>query len=162
MSLLAVGDKDRRGKQLRDKKMNTRQTLCILIATILAGCALSPPQEVARVEVDRPMLEVAQLVEEMAKKCWERSATVMKDGITIDARMSLYDSGLISAARWASDIGIQDDFIIIEVIKDSEETSTVVISEGDYGCSLDGSCSSLGLNADGLRWLEGDVTCASK
>lgn len=142
--------------------MNSRQALCLLIALFTTGCAISPPTEVARAGSGKPMLEVAQLIEEMAEKCWERSATMWKDGITIDARMSLYDSALISAARWASDIGIQDEFLIVEVVKEPEGTSTVIISEGDYACGLDGSCSGLGLNADVIRWLEGDLTCANQ
>ena len=136
-----------------------KRMMYLLFTFAVAGCAISPPTEVARVSVGEPMIDTARLIEEMANQCWERSATMWQDGITIDARMSLHDSALISAARSASDIGIQDEFLNVEVIREPDGTSTVIISEGDYACGLNGSCSSLGLNADVVRWLDGDLTC---
>ena len=139
--------------------MSTKALFLIALGIVLSGCALSPPTETARVAYDQTMKDVALLIEEQAKTCWERSATVWKDGITIDARMSLHDSALVSAARWSSDIGIQDEFLIIEVKEESDDTSIVVIKEGDYGCGLSGSCTGLNLSADVVRWLDGDLTC---
>jgi len=141
--------------------MSAKTPFLVVLGVIFAGCALSPPTETARVSSDKSMKEVAQLIEKQAKSCWERSATIWKDGIMIDARMSLYDSALISAARWSSDIGIQDEFLVIEVAGESDDTSTVIVKEGDYGCGMSGSCSSLGLGADVIRWLEGDLACGT-
>ena len=142
-------------------EMIPRRMLYLLSAFAVTGCAISPPTEVARVFYSKPMVETAQMIEEMAEKCWKRGETLMQDGIAIDARMSLYDSALISAARWASDIGVREDFLIVEVLSESEESSEIVIREGDFGCSLNGSCSSLGLHKDVVRWIEGDLTCGN-
>jgi len=142
-------------------QLKAKTIFLVVLGVVFAGCALSPPTETARVTSDKPMKEAAQLIEKQAKSCWERSATMWKDGVTIDARMSLHDSALISAARWSSDIGIQDKFLIIEVMGKPDDTSVVTINEGDYACGLSGSCTSLGLGADVIRWLDGDPACGN-
>ncbi len=133
-------------------------SLSFLVLTI-AGCVLSPPTEVATITAVTPMQETARFLEKQTKECWERSAGFWEDGITIDARMSLYDTALVSAARWASDIGIQDPFLVVEVMSEPDGSSRIVISEGDYACGLDGDCDSLELHKDVVRWLAGDTSC---
>lgn len=140
--------------------MSVKRLHLLIPLVLVAGCALAPPTEVARVQSDKGMREAAQLLERQAEQCWERSATILKDGITIDARMSIHDTAIVSAARWSADIGIQEPFLTLEVLGNEDGSSTVVISEGDYGCDLSGSCSSLELNADVQRWLQGDLTCS--
>ena len=139
--------------------MSMNRLIPLILLTLVAGCALAPPTEVARLESDKSMHETAQLLQQQAEQCWKRSAKIFQDGIKIDARMSIYDTAIVSAARWAADIGIQEPFLTLEVLGNEDDSSTVVISEGDYACDLSGSCSSLDLHADVVRWLRGDLSC---
>lgn len=126
------------------------------------GCALMPPTESARIKSDRNMKEVALMLETQANKCWEKGAGLLGDGIRIDSRMSLTNTALISASRWAHDIGEQDDFFVIEVIEDDNQSSTVLVKEGDFACHLTGSCYQLGFTNDVKRWVNGELSCKLK
>lgn len=139
-----------------------RYLALLFFVAFIGGCALMPPTQSARIQSDRNMKDVALILEAQANKCWKKDAGLLGDGIRIDSRMSLNNTALISAARWAHDIGEQDDFFMIEVIEDTSESSTILVKEGDFACHLTGSCFQLGFTNDVKRWMSGDLSCKSK
>jgi hypothetical protein len=122
------------------------------------GCAIQPMKETALISDTRSVLVVGQEIERLADDCWRRRATMFKDGIHIDARQGLDGSAIVSAARFAHDIGQQQPFFVATVFSDTTGTK-VKLMEGDYACEALGTCFTLGYTAQVERWLAGDRVC---
>lgn len=64
-------------------------------------------------------------------------------------------------ARFARDIGLREPFFVVEVSEDKNGATSVSTREGDYACSLLGSCYLLNYTGDVKRWLNGDSSCGN-
>ena len=83
----------------------------------------------------------------------------MQDGIQVRRRTVANDITAVTAARWAFDIGYQDEFFSAEVAAVADDRSTLSVAEGDFACHLSGECYELGFAEDIKRWLAGDTKC---
>lgn len=138
-----------------------RRLLIASTSAAVAGCAMAPLAPTTDLNVNRPGKDVALLLESQARKCWSRRSSMSQDGISVDARRSIAGSYVISAARFARDIGLREPFFVVEVSEDKNGATSVSTREGDYACSLLGSCYSLNYTGDVKRWLNGDSSCGN-
>lgn len=149
--------------QIMERTMLIQSThgFILVCCMLLCGCQVNPPKPVLTLSDNRPMAETSKFLDAQARKCWGRSSNWLRDSIEIDSRMSIQGSAVISAARWSNSTGKQRSFLVIEITVVQPGSSSVMVSEGDYGCDLPGSCSEMGLAADVKRWLSGDQTCST-
>jgi len=133
------------------------------LVIFLAGCAFQQPMPMGEAVYDIPVSEAAQLVERLAKKCWRKEFKVFGgDGISVDARKSFQDTYVLTARRYAPDIGEQPVFFRIE-LKDSPVSMTLALfTEGSFACGLNGKCHTLNFTGQSKAWLSGDHQCAEK
>lgn len=133
-----------------------------MIAALFSGCAMTPLKPTASINAGHPAQEVALMLEHQADKCWSRRQSFNQDGITIDARRAIDGAYVISAARFAGDIGLRKPFFVVNVKNSTDGTGMITTSEGDYACSLAGYCFSLDYTKDVKRWVGGDLACSEK
>lgn len=131
--------------------------MTIIFVFLISGCEYMPPKETGEFNSDSEMSKMALLLAGLAKKCWSKKPEMLADGIRIDARMSVNETVIITAHRWAYDIGYREPFFIAKIIND-ENRSTVTTKEGDYACGFSG-CYQLNFTNDLKRWVDGDHSC---
>lgn len=136
-----------------------RSLFSLGIVLIGTACSLSPVNPTSEIQLERSATEVALLIEERARACWARPSSFWRDGIRVDSQRLIAPIYTISASRFAPDIGQREPFFTVEVLESAAETAVLRMSEGDFACSMVGTCAPLGFTADVGRWLDGDHSC---
>ena len=131
-----------------------RGVILILLLFGLTDCAMTPPQPSGNITAKMPGREAALLLAKQANKCWSRKAGWGADGIQIDARKTIKDTYLITAARFASDIGLREPFFAMEIMDGENQSTTILVKEGDYACSLAIECGEPVLSPDDLSFWD--------
>jgi hypothetical protein len=136
----------------------TLGTGLLLVGTTVGCTHLAPPTPVIRVDSGMELRQAAELLDAQARKCWQRKASILRNGVLIDSRKTLQDTVRISAVRYGLHIGIQESFVIVEILPSSTGVF-VGVSEGEYECDIGRGCYKMGLAKDVPRWLSGDLSC---
>lgn len=139
----------------------TRLCATLYIALAASGC-MKPMQPTAELTANENSRDVVTTLSNQAMKCWARDehfGIPGHDGILIRLLRTNSETYIISASRFARDIGVLDPFFIVEVAVNSSGETVVTTTEGDYGCTILLSCSPMNFTADVRQWMEGDLTC---
>lgn len=145
------------------KKFASQYAITLFLAFATTGCTFEPLQPTAELSVNRDSREIALMLEKQANTCWARDEDFFRhDATVIDARRSIDGAYLISAARFAGDIGLRKPFFVVEIADAGNGETSVSTTEGDYACSLTGYCFSLDFTGDVRKWLAGDLSCTEK
>lgn len=139
-----------------------KRSMPAFIMLTVSGCVMAPLKKTADIVVPGTSLETALMLHAQAHKCWSRSWGYKRDGIVIDARKPTKDTFFISAARFATEEGLQEPFFRLEVSDGVDGGTRVSMREGEYACSPADRCYSVRYTDDVKRWLNHDLTCAKR
>jgi hypothetical protein len=128
----------------------------------LCGCAtIKAPEKTANINVSKPLLETAKLLDQKAHECIEKEVDPLRNGVSITSRVNSNKFYVINIYRVTWSHGISPTpFSTIELMGNSNNETLVIISEGDFNCgNIGAECSKIGITPRVQKWLKGDLAC---
>jgi|SRR2546426_3876394 len=130
-----------------------------LLLTGISSCALRPPAPSYVAQSSKSFLEARRVVFQQATTCWPRRMNPFADGISVVPNDPSPSEFEVSVYRWTWGVGMIDKPFMLIKMRQIGDGADVQVAEGDFFCSLVGTCKPLGLSKHVERWLNGDLSC---
>ena len=135
-----------------------RHIIIFAAISLLASCAIKMPQPMPFVYSEQSSDQVYEKINTLANQCWERKYSLLLDGVKIKSSEYGNRHFVISAYRDRPNPVKYYPFFSAEIIP-MDKGTRINIQEGDFACSVTGSCYGYDYTTQVKNWVSGGSSC---